>query len=293
MPSRVITRKLASEFEKHVARAESVRIASAWMTESDAFESLLRQRQRGCDVKAIIGVRGNATSPTSLRRLADAFGWESLSISDPPGLLFHPKLYLFAGSVGRNVAWIGSANFTCSGMAVNTELMLESDDDRAFAAMLDWFDRQWDALRAQNTQSVLAGYERDWEEPHSYVGDRGGLSPRTSRERVPVVPPTSSAAPSHADGKRTPPSAFREPIRQALEEMGGQGTREDVLERVEKIMEHRLEPIDYEEYRDRGLKNWQQNADNERRKMADDGLIRRPSTPGEWELVPVRKFLTN
>ena len=153
--------------------ASKVRIASAWMTGSDALQALLKRKRSDCTVRAIIGIRGNATSPDSLELLAGHFGWDSLKLADPSGL-FHPKLYLFSYSGKPTVAWIGSANFTRNGMAANTELVIEIDDDSAVAAMVDWFCKQWVELR-QNAEEKFEAYKADWREPDRYVGDLGGF----------------------------------------------------------------------------------------------------------------------
>ena len=172
MPSRLISQNFAIEFEGRLVCAEMVRIASAWMTESDALQALLECDE--CKVQALVGIRGNATSPSSLLSLAREFGWESIKIANDRSGLFHPKLYLFSYSTGRTVAWIGSANFTGNGMAVNTELVLETDDESAVGAMVEWFDMQWTELN-QNTEEEFAAYKMQWQEPHWSAGDRGGM----------------------------------------------------------------------------------------------------------------------
>ena len=52
---------------------------------------------------------------------------------------FHPKVYIFRGA-DRSVAWIGSANFTCSGFGGNEEVLFETSDTKAVE---DWFKRLW------------------------------------------------------------------------------------------------------------------------------------------------------
>ena len=175
MSSRLIAANFASEFEQRVERAQMVRIASAWMTHSPALQALLDRKQNDSSVQmqAIIGIRGNATTPVSLEQLAGQFGWSSLKLANPTGL-FHPKLYLFSYSRKPTLAWIGSANFTGNGMSVNKELVLEVDDNNVVATMLDWFRQQWAELN-QDVEQEFEAYKADWREPDRYVGDIGGL----------------------------------------------------------------------------------------------------------------------
>ena len=175
MSSRLISTNFATEFEERVECAQVVRIASAWMTQSPALSALLKRKRNDSSVQlqAIIGIRGNATTPPSLELLAGRFGWDSLKLANPVGL-FHPKLYLFSYPGQPTVAWVGSANFTGNGMSVNTELVIEIDDNAVVAMMLDWFRQQWAALN-QDAQQEFAAYKTDWKEPDRYVGDNGGL----------------------------------------------------------------------------------------------------------------------
>ena len=178
----LLTGDFVRKFQRRVDCAEKVQIASAWMTESAALNALLK-RKNDCEAQAIIGIDGNATSPTSLSSFAKAFDWENLRLGAAPGL-FHPKLFLFRRRGEPTVAWIGSANFTGHGMAANTELMLETDDKTAVAAMLKWFNEQWNALRAQNTEKAFKEYEVRWQEPGPNEADRG------PRELHPIPPGT-------------------------------------------------------------------------------------------------------
>jgi len=176
MPSKLLRTDFVAAFKKRIADAQGVRIASAWMTESKALDALLEHE---CDLRAIIGISGNATTPTSLRSLVSRFGPESLRIADPPHL-FHPKLILFHSGQDPTVAWIGSANFTASGTGANTELMFETDDGAAVVAMEKWFDEQWQ--RFEGTERLLSMYEQDWEKRGPTVGDSSG------REVSPLPP---------------------------------------------------------------------------------------------------------
>lgn len=84
-----------------------------------------------------------------------------------------------------SMAWIGSANFTAHGMAVNTELMHETDDAGTVASMSEWFDEAWNNC-APNAKDVFGAYRKRDKPPQRYVGDRGGVP--SPRQRLQVRP---------------------------------------------------------------------------------------------------------
>lgn len=180
MPLKLHTRHFGSKFKTGLSTARKVQIASAWLTNSEALDALLRRNS--CQVQAIIGIHGNATSPESLSSLAKRFGWHSLRLGGPQGPLFHPKLYIFYYARRRPVAWIGSANLTGHGMEVNKELMLQTDDDSLLAELGKWFDEEW-RKAPPNTKERFDAYVADRRPPGRFEGDRGGV-PEPEQHRV-------------------------------------------------------------------------------------------------------------
>ena len=162
MPSRLLSGNFVNEFKDKIGGTRKLRVASAWMTNSGALEALIERGEKRCEVQAIIGTHGCATTPESLFALADEFGDGSVRLADTDGL-FHPKLVLFHRWNGT-IAWIGSANFTSGGMDGNTELVLETDDTDALQEMAQWFGRQWKTLKHQDFRAELAAYEPKWAE---------------------------------------------------------------------------------------------------------------------------------
>lgn len=77
---------------------------------------------------------------------------------------------------------------------------------------------------------------------------------------------------------------FRQPITQALCELGGSATRAQVLSLVEGKLIHRLTPDDYRPYSG-GELVWRKRASWEKFVMKQDGLIRKDSPLGRWELT--------
>ena len=168
MPGKLLTGNFTRAFRRRVKAAVKLQIASAWLTESDALIALL-ERKALCDLQAIIGISGNVTSPDGLSSLARGFGWESVRLADE-GRLFHPKLVLFHYRRKRTLAWIGSANFTGNGMCVNTELMLEIDDEKTVEKMKDWFDREWES-RPPDAKMLFEEYRKRYGLPHRHEGE--------------------------------------------------------------------------------------------------------------------------
>jgi len=57
---------------------------------------------------------------------------------DPPGVLLHAKVGLFDATL-----IVGSANWTLSGLGVNHELDIETEDAQAVAAYGSRFEADW------------------------------------------------------------------------------------------------------------------------------------------------------
>jgi restriction system protein len=85
-------------------------------------------------------------------------------------------------------------------------------------------------------------------------------------------------------GMSTPQSAYRQPILQALIEMGGSGHMSDVLARVEQLMRGKLKELDYEPLPSDGTLRWSKSAQWTRNRMAREGLLKEDSPRGIWEI---------
>ena len=137
-----------------MAQADSVSLASAWITGSDALDALL---EANCALRVLVGTHGNATDPRAVRRLIARFGVRSIRIVDG-GPLFHPKLIRFELASGRTLVWVGSANFTGDGFGSNRELVLETDAGGIARQAEAWFDDCWRELSRQDVEATLARY---------------------------------------------------------------------------------------------------------------------------------------
>jgi len=93
-------------------------------------------------------------------------------------------------------------------------------------------------------------------------------------------------------GLRTPNEAFRLPILKALDELGGKGKINEVLEKVENYMKPFLKPIDYEKLK--ADIRWRNAACWERLKMVKENLLNPNSPKGLWEITEKgKKYLKN
>jgi restriction system protein len=90
------------------------------------------------------------------------------------------------------------------------------------------------------------------------------------------------------NGLRTPEAAYREPILQVLQSMGGTGKAAEVLEKVGQIMKPKLQSVDFEPLAS-GPDNprWRNAAQWARNTMVKEGLLKSDSPRGIWEITPL------
>ena len=82
----------------------------------------------------------------------------------------------------------------------------------------------------------------------------------------------------------TPKSAYRQPILDVLNDLGGRGQARVVLEHVEQRMKGQLKQADYERLNS-GQKIWSNRAQWMRQQLKQDGLLKSDSPHGWWELA--------
>lgn len=124
----LLTGSLDSKFERLVndERIDRVDIATAWATDGPGLDALEKAaKRRNMKVRALVGIAGDHTTPTALKRLCK-LGSVRLIYG---GSLFHVKLYVFHRR-RTSVAWIGSANFTGPGFKSNEEIIFRDDQSR-------------------------------------------------------------------------------------------------------------------------------------------------------------------
>ena len=92
-------------------------------------------------------------------------------------------------------------------------------------------------------------------------------------------------------GEVTPIQAYREPILEALQALGGEATAQEVIERVFQQMQETLKPADLEQTPGSRLPRWKQHVYGARTLLKREGLLRSPGR-GIWALTEkARKLL--
>ena len=151
-----------------------VDIATAWATSGEHLRTLAaatKREQKPVEVRAIVGIAGNATRPDALETLYRITNGDLRIISDGKPL-FHPKLYLFGrhtnGRAGPH-AWVGSANFTNAGFGghaeANEEIVVELGPGKTTDALAAWFRERWNRCPTDPcVREVIRRYKEDWKQ---------------------------------------------------------------------------------------------------------------------------------
>jgi phosphatidylserine/phosphatidylglycerophosphate/cardiolipin synthase-like enzyme len=106
------------------------------LTDPEIVVELVRAHHRGADVRVLLDPNQayNVHPAAMLRAGGVAVRWYPV----PRGVLLHAKIGLFDGELV-----LGSANWTLSGLGVNHELDMESDDAEVVAAYAARFAMDW------------------------------------------------------------------------------------------------------------------------------------------------------
>jgi restriction system protein len=141
-------------------------------------------------------------------------------------------------------------------------------------------DATWDRLKRwaiplEDAPEDAVRKVLDAAEEHLKCGQTEGINNLTkkTREQKGKLP----------KGQKTPQQAYRRPIIEALDELGGSGTVIDILDIVETKMKTLLSEIDYKEIPTGDIR-WRNTAMWERFEMIKDGLLKSGSPRGVWEL---------
>ena len=123
-------------------------LAAPFFTTNDPIRALT---DKGCDVRLIVRF-SPITSPEALRKALENPRVKTRYFTDAK---FHTKLYII-----DDVALVGSANLTDSGLKANRELsiLLKQDRDESFYALPGLFDELWNDADVLN-EEVLREYE--------------------------------------------------------------------------------------------------------------------------------------
>lgn len=131
------------------------------------------------------------------------------------------------------------------------------------------------AAQIASLRDKVATLRKEWESlVLSHYGRKEEALPDTQRRELGRLP----------KGLATPQSAYRHPILQVLVEMGGSGSVNDVLTRVEQVMRGKLKRVDYEPHRSDGILRWSKSAQWACNQKAREGLLKSDSQRGVWEI---------
>ncbi len=142
-------------------------------------------------------------------------------------------------------------------------------------------------LRAEKTRLAAAlAVHADAKQALAQLADEFQDILKDLRERIGQNTTASEVKPS---GKRlklpkTPTAILREHILQALKKLGGSAKVADVIEEMTRQLEGNLLPGDMEWREATNEPAWQNNTKWARFQMAKDGVLRRGSPRGIWEL---------
>jgi phosphatidylserine/phosphatidylglycerophosphate/cardiolipin synthase-like enzyme len=106
------------------------------LTDAEVMAGLAAAHQRGALVKVLLDP--NQAYNRHAYAVLAASGVEVRWYPIPKGALLHAKIGLFDGDLV-----LGSANWTLSGLGVNHELDIETQDPQAVAAYGSRFDSDW------------------------------------------------------------------------------------------------------------------------------------------------------
>lgn len=95
---------------------------------------------------------------------------------------------------------------------------------------------------------------------------------------------TSKSRKKRSRTPKTDRMALRRNIIKALQTLGGKANVKDVLEEMARQMKDELLPGDLEWRENANMYIWQHNAQWERYRMTQDGILRNDSSRGYWEL---------
>ena len=121
------------------AATRSVQAEVFVLTDPDVIADLAAAHRRGARVRVLLDPNQDVNRP-SLDLLRTA-GVEARWYPVPVGAKLHAKAALF----DRRHLLLGSANWSLSGLSVNHELDLQSDDGQASAAFARRFEQDWSA----------------------------------------------------------------------------------------------------------------------------------------------------
>ena len=184
-------------FYQSSPNARSAQLAAPFFTTCEPIELLT---QNDCEVLLLVRLC-NITLPKTLKQ---ALGNPKVKIRYYTDQKFHTKLYII-----DDMALVGSANLTDSGLKANRELsvVIRQDRDAAFQELPSIFDVLWDHADVL-TEEILKEYEKAHSSLHKPV-DEDGFEKFLKNYVVEASPPSVVVGSNQVSKERTFMQNFR------------------------------------------------------------------------------------
>jgi len=131
------------------------------------------------------------------------------------------------------------------------------------------------ADQATTVREKLAALRAEWEKVAPAISANGAKAKKNGSHDLSRL---------HR-GIRTRETAFFQPILQVLSQMGGVGQRDEVLERLPKVMKGTLTDVDFEPLAANSeVPRWWNTAQWAHNSMAQAGLLKTDAARGVWEM---------
>lgn len=141
------------------------------------------------------------------------------------------------------------------------------------------WNQQFRAFLSLRANAIMALIERYALEPLKEMEARHGAAQESLEQRP-------EAANRLARGLRTPETAFVLPILRVLHDLGGSASMQQVLDRVGAAMKNHFREVDHQSLKsDPGCPRWRNTAQWARNTMVTDGLLKKNSRHGVWEIT--------
>lgn len=166
--------------------------------------------------------------------------------------------------------------------------MYNNQIDEAFEILLDEIESVINELKEVGVEAVRSGNYRDAKlaiERTARLKDFQKKVKTLQRELAGLFVRRIRTKQKYTTGKRrqTPEEAFRRPILEALEELGGSAKAAEVLKQVKQKMKNVLTTYDRQKLSS-GSVRWQKMAQFCRFRLVQEGLMKSGSPRGIWEI---------
>ncbi len=153
-----ILQNIGQSISEKLSQAIEAYIAVALV--KDYGLDILNQSEKNCKVRMIVGV--NLPTPLQvLKALRKRYASDARIYQ---GDFFHPKVYLFRMKDNSLIAYVGSANFTNSGLNSNIELTVAVTEQAVCEQILGWFNNLYDQSEpiSDNFLANYSTYAAKW-----------------------------------------------------------------------------------------------------------------------------------